>query len=175
MVSHGSGWTVEEIISQFLNVSSNLPLSGSTYVKLPKELNHPMKRMINIQNNDNKCFLWCRVRHLNLNGVKLERITKKDKEIVKDVNYSSVDFPISKKDFSKIEVLNKININVFCYENKVVYPVYLFNQCFKDSLDLLLISNGFTSHYVYIKYFNRLMLNKTKNKTKKYFCKSCLQ
>ena len=29
-ISHGSSWVVEEIISQFLNVSSYLPLSGST-------------------------------------------------------------------------------------------------------------------------------------------------
>ena len=56
-VSNGNGWTVEEIISQFLNVSSYLPLSGSTYTKLPAELQHPMKGLINIKNNDNKCFL----------------------------------------------------------------------------------------------------------------------
>ena len=119
--------------------------------------------------------MWCHVRYLNLDGVKLSRITKKDKEIAKDLNYSGVDFPVSKKDYGKIEVLNKININVFCYENKMVYPVYLSNWCFKISIDLLLISNGFTNHYVYIKDFNRLMFNKTKNKNKKYFCKSCLQ
>ena len=57
----------------------------------------------------------------------------------------------------------------------MIYPVYLSNQCFNDVLDLLLISNDFSSHYVYIKDFNRLMFNKTKNKNKKYFCKSCLQ
>ena len=67
-ISHGSGWIVEEIISQYLNLSSYLPLSGSTYVKLPKKLNHPMKGLISIQNNDKKCFVvscktfkskWC--------------------------------------------------------------------------------------------------------------------
>ena len=57
----------------------------------------------------------------------------------------------------------------------MVYPVYLSSQCFNDGIDLLLISNGFTNHYVYIKDFNRLIFNKTKNKNKKYFCKSCLQ
>ena len=71
-ISHGSGWIVEEIISQFLNVSSYLPLSGSTYIKLPIELSHPMKGLINIKNSDNKCFLWCHLRHLNLNGFKLK-------------------------------------------------------------------------------------------------------
>ena len=117
---------------------------------MPAELRHPMKGLINIKNNDNKCFLWCHARHLNLDGVKLNRITKKDKEIVKDLNYSSVDFPFSKKDYGKIEVLNSICVNVFCYENKTVYPVYLSSQCFNDAMDLLLISNEFTSHYVYI-------------------------
>ena len=62
-VSNGSGWIIEEIISQFLNVSSYLPLSGSTYIKLSEALSHPMKGLININNNDNKCFLWCMVRH----------------------------------------------------------------------------------------------------------------
>ena len=56
-ISHGSGWIVEEIIS------------GSTYIKLPAELKNPMKELIYIKNNDNKCFLLCHVRHLNLNGV----------------------------------------------------------------------------------------------------------
>ena len=118
-ISHGSGWIVEEIISQFLNVSSYLPLSGSTYIKLPVELNHPMKGLINIKNNDNKCFLWCHVRHLNLDCVKPNRITKKDKEIAKGLIYSSVNFPVSKKDYDKISVLNKININVFVMKIKL--------------------------------------------------------
>ena len=139
------------------------------------ELSHPMKGLINIKNNDHKCFLWCYARHLHVNGVKLKRITKRDKEISKSLNYSSADFPVSKKDYAIIEVTNKININAFSYENKVVYPVYLSNQYFNDCLDLLLISNGFTSHYVYIKDFNRLMFNKIRHKGKKYFCEIFLQ
>ena len=137
-INHGSGWIVEEIISQYLNLSSNLPLSGSTYIKLPDELKHPMRGLINIQNNDNKYFLGWHVRHLNCEGVKLSRIIKKDKEIAESLNYNSVNFPVSKKDYGKIEVLNKININVFCYENKIIDPVYLSDQCFGDSIDLLL-------------------------------------
>ena len=142
---------------------------------MPIELRHTMKGLINIQNNDNKCFLSCHVRHLNLDGKNLNRITKRDREFVKELNYSGVNFPVSKKDYGKIEVLNKICVNVFCYENRVVYPVYLSDQKFDDSMDLLLISSNFTSYYVYIKDFNWLMFNKTKNKNKKYFCKSCLQ
>ena len=39
----------------------------------------------------------------------------------------------------------------------------------------MFISDECKSHYVYIKDFNRFMCNKTKNKSKKYFCKCCLQ
>ena len=64
---------------------------------------------------------------------------------------------------------------MFCYENKLTYPVYLSNQGFKDCMDLLLISNENKSHYVYIKDSNRCMCNKRKNRNKKYFYKCCLQ
>ena len=79
------------------------------------------------------------------------------------------------KDFSKIEKKNNICINVFCYENKLVFPIYISNQKFENSMDLLLIIDGDKSHYVYIKDFDRFMFHKTRNKNKKYFCKSCLQ
>ena len=42
-------------------------------------------------------------------------------------------------------------------------------------MDLLLITDGNKSHYVYIKDFNRFMYDKAKNKDKKSFCKCCLQ
>ena len=59
---------------------------------------------------------------------------------------------------------NKVCINAFCYENKVAYPVYSSDQKFSDSMDLLLISDKFKSHYVYIKDFDRFMFSKTKYK-----------
>ena len=65
-----------------------------------------------------KCLMWCHERHLNYDGIKLSRITKKDKEIARDLNYSGVDFPVSKKDYDTISVMNKININVFVIKIK---------------------------------------------------------
>ena len=46
---------------------------------------------------------------------------------------------------------------------------------FEYHMDLLLISDKNKSHYVYIKDFNRFMCNKAKCRTKKHFCKYCLQ
>ena len=61
------------------------------------------------------------------------------------------------------------------YENKLVFPVYISDQTFKGSIDMLLLINDDQSHYVYIKDFNIFMFYKTKNKNKKWFCRSCLQ
>ena len=69
------------------------------------------------------------------------RITKKDKELISKLNYEGINFLISKKDYSKIEMQNNICINVFCYDNKLIYPVYLSDQKFNDKMVLLLISN----------------------------------
>ena len=85
------------------------------------------------------------------------------------------EFLESRNDFNKIEVKNKIRINAFCYENKLTYPVHISDQKFKTSMNLLIIPDKTKSHYVYIKDFNKFIFNKTKNKTKKYFCKYCLQ
>ena len=79
------------------------------------------------------------------------------------------------KFFSKIETKNNICINVFCYENKLTFPIYISDQKFENSIYLLLIINENELHYVYIKDFDKFMFHKTKNKNKKYFCKSCLQ
>ena len=64
---------------------------------------------------------------------------------------------------------------MFSYENKLTYPIYLSDQKYEDCMDFLLISDEYKSHYVYIKDFDRFMFNKTRNKTRKYFCKCCLQ
>ena len=82
---------------------------------------------------------------------------------------------MQEKDFNKIEVKNNICTNVFGYENEMVFPSYISDQKFEDSMDLLLLIDDDKSHYVYIKNFDRFMFHKTKYKNKKWFCESCLQ
>ena len=66
--------------------------------------------------------MWCHVRHLNCADKNLKKITKKDKEIAGELNYNDVDFPVSKKDYGRIQMMNRINISAFCYENKSFLP-----------------------------------------------------
>ena len=46
-----------------------------------------MKGLTNIKNNDNKCFPWCHISHLNPLKIHPERITKVDKKIINDLAY----------------------------------------------------------------------------------------
>ena len=64
---------------------------------------------------------------------------------------------------------------MFGYENELVFPIYVSDQKFENSMDLLLLINDDKSHYVYIKNFNKFMFPKTKSKNKKWFCRSCSQ
>ena len=81
-------------------------------------------------------------------------------------DYDGIEFPVQEKIFKKIEVKN-ICINVFGYENELLFPIYISDQKFEDSMDLLLSIDDDKSHYVYIKDFDRFMFHKTKNKNKK--------
>ena len=56
-INEGSGWIVKLIESQYINISIYRSLSGSFYVKLPSELGSPKKGLMNIKNNNQKCFL----------------------------------------------------------------------------------------------------------------------
>ena len=82
---------------------------------------------------------------------------KKKKKIAKKLDYDRIEFPVQEKDFNKIEVKNNICINVFGYENELVFPIYVSDQKFEDSIDLLLLIDNDKSHYVYMKDFDRFM------------------
>ena len=56
-LNKGCGWLIESIEAQYVNISIYSPLIGSTYIELPDKLKYPMKGLINIKNNGNKCFI----------------------------------------------------------------------------------------------------------------------
>ena len=76
---------------------------GSSYVKLPAELKSPKIGLIIIKNNDQKCFLWCYVKDINLVKIHPERITWEDKKLSNDLDCDGVDFPSREKELAKLK------------------------------------------------------------------------
>ena len=134
-INNGSGWNVESIKSQYINISTYRPISGSFYMDLPVELRIPRKGLIDIKKKDKKCFLWCHVRHINPSNKHPERIKATDKKTTEKLDYDKIEFPAKEKYFNKIEVKTNISINVFGYENKLVFS----NLCFKSKMTFLVV------------------------------------
>ena len=171
-----SALTISEINSQYVDIIQYKPLNGSSYIDLPKELKNPKMGLINIKNEDQKCFVYCLLYHLHQNKIKSnpQRVSIY-KQYENTVDFTGINLPVSIKDIPKIEKMNNIAINVFGYENKTTFPVFISDSQTENPLNLLLISKDDERHYIYIKNFNRFMYKKTKHNCKKHFCISCLQ
>ena len=100
---------IDFAIDHNISMSKYHPLAGSSYIKLPKELYHPRKGCINIQNiNDIECFKWSLVRYLNPSNYHQPRIIKADKTFAKKPDFKRQKFPVKIKDIHKIEKKNSI-------------------------------------------------------------------
>ena len=174
-ISEGSGWTVQSVDSHYLNIVKYKPMKGSSYIQLPYELRNSAKGLINMKNEDNECFRWCHIRHINPQEKYPQRIKKVDKPYIEKLDYSNIEFPVNVQHYNKIEKQNSININVFGYENKEPYPIYVSKEKYEDHMELLLVTENENKHYVLIKDFNKFMYNQTKHKERKHFCMYCLQ
>ena len=58
-VSEGPGWVIDRIDGHYINVTTYKPLSGSSYIELPIELQNSAKGLINMKNKHDECFKWC--------------------------------------------------------------------------------------------------------------------
>ena len=88
-------------------------LAGSSYITLLKKLDFPRKGLINIQNiDDNECFKWHIVRHLNLAKVILQ-ITKVDQDFAQKLGFKDIKLPVKTRDIHETEKKNSIRISVF--------------------------------------------------------------
>ena len=138
-ISEGSGWTIKSVDSHYLNIVKYKPMNGSSYIQLPELLNNK-KGLINLKNKDNECFRWCHIRHLNPQEKDPQRIKKSDRDYISKLDYSEIEFPVTIKQVNKIEKKNNIRINVFGYEEKQLFPIYISKESFEDHMELLLIT-----------------------------------
>src|SRR6218665_2436458 len=156
------------------------PLKGSSYISLPVELVNK-KAIINMKNYDNERFKLCVTRTLNPRDNNTQRITNKLIDQSKKLDWRGIEFPVA-ADASVITKFERnntnVNINVFGYGNKIIFPFYVSNQrdiTNTNVVELFLISDGARKHYCLIKNFNRLMALRTeKSHNSMHYCRRCL-
>ena len=144
----------------------------TSYIKLPPHLKKT-KSIVNIQNKDNKCFLWSVLVHLH--RAKNKYKFRVSNYIPYEDDFSEVSFPIQISQVKIFERKNKLSINVFGLDKdgKIV-PVTLSKTDYEVKINLMMISKEENNHYCLITNFNGLMLGRTKRTSTMYYCFNCL-
>ena len=179
----GSGWAFVEVENLTLHTNIWDPIKASSYIDLPKELKNK-NAIINMKNEDNKCFLWCVLRALNPKDDHPERIDKDLRSKEDTLNMSGITYPVELKYIKRFEKQNSdISISILGYsKDERIYPLEIskFTKSKKEderkyNIVLLLIKNGDNSHYCLIKNLSALLTSQVnKHKSKFYFCLNCL-
>ena len=137
------------------------------------------KSIINIQNKDNKCFLWSILRYLHPIQKSETRLTS-IRKYENDLNFKGIDFPVKLNDIPKFENQNPNlpGINVFSVnDNNKIYPLRLAQKDCQKSIDLFLFSKDENHiYYCLIKNFSRLTRSQitSHSSSKIHICKKCL-
>ncbi|GBN25228.1 Zinc finger protein 568, partial [Araneus ventricosus] len=172
-IRRGSGWILDKIVHFELCVAKYQPLRASSYIILPKKL-ADKKAVLNIQNEDQKCLVWCLIAHkLNIlahDSYRVSHYTPHEQEIKLD----GLECPVPLNKIPIVERLNNLRINVFGYEENEVFPLYVSKRVDEECVNLLLIANEETQHYCLIRNMSRLLGDLTKHKTKHHYCYRCL-
>ena len=175
--AEGSGWVFVKIKSLELHTATWNPLNASSYIDLPEELKNK-KAIINMKNEDNKCFLWCVLRALNPKDKNAERIDKDLKSKENILNMKEINYPVDiKKDVDRFEKQNTdISICILGYsKEEKIYTLRMSKYERKHNIILLLIKNGENSHYCLVKNLSALLTTQlNKHGHKLYFCLNCL-
>ena len=174
--AEGSGWRFEKVEKLVLHTTRWEPVNAGSYIELPQELKN-RKAIINMKNQDDKCFMWCVLRALNPKDNHPERIDNDLKNKVDTLNMEGIQYPVSLRGIDRFEHLNpEISITVLGYnEEEKVYPLKVskYTGCEHDIV-LLLIKNGENSHYCLVKNISALLSSQINNNDhKRYFCLNC--
>ena len=132
---NGSGWYFKEVISFEIHTVDYKPIKGSSHIPLPDFLMRK-KAIINMENKDDKCFLWCVLRYLHPREKHSTRINDL-REYENDLNFKGINFPVKVKDIQKFENQNPNipGINVFSInDNNKIYPLRLNQKDTKKTL-----------------------------------------
>ena len=170
----GSNWTFKSIICLEIHTVVYEPLKGNSYIPLPPKLAQK-KAIINMKNEDDKCFTWSVLRALNPREEHAERIDKDLNKKEDSLNMTGIVYPVQLNAIDKFERQNPtISINVFGHEESVC-PLRVSKCEDREVVNLLLISDDEKRHYCLIKSMSRLLSTQTsKRNGVQYYCMRCL-
>ncbi|KAK3103044.1 hypothetical protein FSP39_016008 [Pinctada imbricata] len=171
----GSNWSLDKVLEININIANYRPIKGSSFIPLPAKL-VAKKAIVNVQNTDNKCFMWSILaalhsiegHHANPNRV------SNYVNYIDELEFTGITFPVKIDEIPKFEKRNDISVNVFGYEKGDIYPLHLTKERGLRHVNLLLISNGKKQHYCWIKNFNRLLSDQNNHKSQYHYCHYCL-
>lgn len=110
----GSGFKLSEIKELNIQVSRYDPFAGASFIELPEYL-QKKRAVINVRNNDNRCFKYAILSALYPVAKNPQRVLKY-KQYENELDFSGIPFPVQLKDITKFEKLNPtISINVYMY------------------------------------------------------------
>ena len=182
----GSGWTVGEVLKIDLKQTKYHPILGKSYIPLDPKLSMK-KGIVNIQNKDNKCFMWsvlAKLYPVNKNANKVSSY----REHVNKLDFTDIEFPVKVEDIDIFEENNNLSVNVYTWDRELddetgcgLQPLRIskysptFEEPSESHIDLCLIEKGESYHYTLIKNMSRLIYQTSKHKEKKFLCRRCLK
>ena len=183
--TEGSGWMYGEVIKLVLHTTKWEPIYGSSYIPLDPYLANK-KAIINMKNEDDKCFMWCVLRALYPKDKNAERIDKDLKSKQDNINMKGICYPVSLKAIDHFEHLNpNISISVLGYNKEDrVFPLRIskYTGCDYDIVLLLLKEaekgeNGEIkekTHYTLVKNKSALITSQiNSHEHKRHLCLNC--
>ena len=152
LTEQDSGWHFKEVIRLEIHTVDYKSMKGKSYIPLPDFLMRK-KAIINMENKDDKCFLWSVLRYLHPVQKNVSRINDLRK-YENDLDFKGIGFPIKFKDTQKFENQNQDlpGINEFSVnDNNKIYPLRLNEKDCRKTIDLFLFSKDEKQHYSLIK------------------------
>ena len=126
---------------------------GGSYIDSPKWLKD-RKSTISPKNNDLKCFQYAATLALNFDNINNhpEKISK-IRPFIDQYNWKNIDFPVTSKDWKKLELNNKVALNILFvpHNTKKIQLAYRskYNLTYNKQIILLIITDGEkTYHYL---------------------------
>ena len=150
---NGSYWRIMYYIDLVVTIVQINPVRAASYIPTPVKYNHPKSGLINIQNDDNKCFQWCMKYHQSKKNKHDNRVSVLTK-VLDNFNYVGIEYPVSFDDISKFEDLNKISIFVYEINADDITLARSGNLNYiqgDNMIYLLKLEDNDIAHYVYIK------------------------